>query len=151
MANILVTGGDGHLGRLVTPRVIKAGHSVRVMSRKPAPPDRKDVAWATANLYTGEGVEQAVSGIDVIIHAATGGLSAKVEDGDGTKQLLDAAKAAGVGLVTYVSIVGIDRLPLGTFAYYRAKLAAEKMVEQSGIPYTILRATQFHSFVDLVF
>ena len=61
---------------------------------------------------------------------------------------LVAAAAAGVRHVLYVSIVGIDRVPLG---YYRTKLATEAVVRDSGVPFTILRATQFPSLVDTLF
>jgi uncharacterized protein YbjT (DUF2867 family) len=63
----------------------------------------------------------------------------------GTRRLLAAAKATGVKHFLYISIAGIDRIP---FPYYRAKVAAEAEVEQGGVPYTILRATQFHSLID---
>ena len=151
MAHVLVTGRDGHLGKQLTPRLIKAGHTVRVMSRKAAPQNLSGTEWATAHLDTGEGLDQAVRGIDLIIHAASNAFNVKGVDIGGTKKLLDAAKSAGVGHVTYVSIVGIDRLPMGNFGYYQAKVAAEKLVAASGIPYASVRITQFYSFVERFF
>jgi uncharacterized protein YbjT (DUF2867 family) len=66
-------------------------------------------------------------------------------DVEGTRRLAEAARAAGTAHLVYVSIVGIDQVP---FAYYRSKLAAERIVAASGVPHSILRATQFHSLVD---
>jgi uncharacterized protein YbjT (DUF2867 family) len=63
----------------------------------------------------------------------------------GTKHLIEAAHRAGVSHIVYVSIVGVDRNPY--YPYYKAKLDAEKVVERSPVPWTILRATQFHDFV----
>jgi len=63
---------------------------------------------------------------------------------EGTQRLIDVARTAGVKHLLYVSIVGVDRIP---FAYYQRKLAVERMIAESGVPFSILRATQFHSFV----
>jgi uncharacterized protein YbjT (DUF2867 family) len=63
----------------------------------------------------------------------------------GTRRLLDAAVRAGVRHVVYVSIVGIDRVPL---PYYRAKLAAEELIRRSPVPWSTIRATQFHEFTE---
>jgi uncharacterized protein YbjT (DUF2867 family) len=71
-----------------------------------------------------------------------------VVDVQGSQRLADAARAAGVKHLIYVSIVGIDRIP---FAYYRCKLEAEQIIAASGVPFSILRATQFHSFVAFLF
>ena len=68
-------------------------------------------------------------------------------DVGGTRRLLDSARAAGVGHVVFISIVGIDRV---AFPYYRTKLAAEAAVREGGVPWSILRATQFHGFVDFL-
>jgi nucleoside-diphosphate-sugar epimerase len=66
-------------------------------------------------------------------------------DVEGTRLLLEAAKAAGVSHFMYISIVGIDRIPL---PYYKHKLAAERLIEESGVPYSILRAPQFFTLMD---
>lgn len=139
---ILVTGGTGDLGRLVVRRLIDAGERVVCMSRKPRPRDDRAYEWATADLKTGEGLETAVAGASVIVHCATSGMKADVAQ---TGRLLAAVHAAGTKPhIIYISIVGVDRIP---FRYYRAKLSVENMVEQSGLPWTILRATQFHELV----
>ena len=82
------------------------------------------------------------------MHAATNPAHSKTVDVDGTKRLLTAAALAGVEHVVYLSIVGIDDHP---FRYYRAKLQAERYIEQSGLGHSILRATQFHEFLERIF
>lgn len=150
MAHILITGGNGHLGRALTPRLRDAGHTVRILSRSPRPAKARDIEWAQASLDTGEGLDQALAGMDTIIHAATNAADARNVDVEGTRRLLDAAQRSRIGHVYYISIVGIDRDPLARFPYYRAKLAAERLVEASPVPWTILRAVQFHYLIDLL-
>lgn len=137
MTSILVTGGTGTLGRPTVARLRAGDHQVRVLSRKPGP-DR-----VVADLGTGDGLAAAVDGSDVVVHLAT---SAGRGDVAQTRNLL--AAAAGVRHLIVMSIAGIDRIPL---PYYRYKLEGERLVAESGVPYTILRATQFHNLVDQVF
>jgi uncharacterized protein YbjT (DUF2867 family) len=129
----LVTGGTGTLGRLVVQKLRAAGVATRVLSRHAAP----DVA--VADLASGVGVDAALAGVSTVIHCATG----KHDERQGAN-LIAAARRAGVSHLVYISIVGVDRHP---FAYYRAKYAVERQVEGSGLPFTILRATQFHNLV----
>ncbi|WP_410787210.1 SDR family oxidoreductase [Kribbella sp. C-35] len=136
MTSILVTGGTGTLGRPTVARLRAADHQVRVLSRKPGP-DR-----VVADLTTGVGLAAATGGADVIVHLAT---SQGRRDIQQTRNLLEAA--GGVQHLIVMSIAGIDRIPL---AYYKHKLEAERLVAESGVPYTILRATQFHNLVDRV-
>ncbi len=147
MTRILVTGGAGGLGSELVPRLRAAGHDVRIGSRRPQPQDLvSGLEWAPGDLLTGEGMAESVAGIETIIHCASSPFKKTWEaDVDGTKRLLDAAKAAGVGHFYYISIVGVDRM---TLAYYKAKYAAEQVIEASGVPFTILRATQFHTLLD---
>jgi uncharacterized protein YbjT (DUF2867 family) len=103
------------------------------------------VEWVRADLVTGEGLDRALHGADVVVHAATApGREAQATDVAGTERLLGAAAQAGVQHVVYVSIVGIDRVPVG---YYRRKLAAEALVRAGPLPWTIVRGTQFHPFM----
>jgi len=137
---VLVTGASGDLGSAVVPRLTAAGHVVRSMSRRPRP------GWVTADLAAGTGLEEAVRGVDAVVHlASAGGRKVRDTDVEGTRRLLAAAATAGVRHALYMSIVGIDRVPLG---YYRAKLAAENVVRGGGVPFTILRATQFPALID---
>lgn len=147
MTQVLITGGAGGLGRELTPRLQAMGHSVRVMSRRPRPATlAPGLEWAQADIETGAGLAEATSGVEVIIHCASSPLRRTKEvDVEGTRQLANAGRAAGVKHLIYVSIVGIDRIP---YPYYKHKLAAEGLVHESGVPYSILRATQFHSLID---
>jgi uncharacterized protein YbjT (DUF2867 family) len=145
---VLVTGGAGSLGRKLVRALADGGHAARVMSRRGPTRDTPDgVEWARADLSTGEGLGAAVEGVEAIVHAASDPRNAEAVDVGGTRRLCEAARAAGVAHLAYVSIVGVDEIPFG---YYRRKLAAEAVVESSGVPHSILRATQFHSLVDFL-
>ena len=147
MTTILVTGGTGTLGRAVVAALAGSEHIARIMSRQPAPPDHDGrVQWAQADLTTGAGLAEAVRGVDVIVNCASSPAQQTYEtDIAGTQRLLEAAKAADVSNVLHISIVGIDRIDR---PYYRTKLEAERVIAESGAPYSILRITQFHSYVD---
>lgn len=133
---ILVTGGTGTLGRVVAERLLGDGREVRVLSRREKPNDTP-YAWRTGDLKTGVGIAAATEGVGTIVHCATGPMG----DAAATRKLIEAAHGAHL---VYISIVGIDKIP---FSYYNAKLAAERLIENSGLPWTILRATQFHDLV----
>jgi uncharacterized protein YbjT (DUF2867 family) len=105
------------------------------------------VEWAQVDLATGRGVREAVEGAQIVIHAATMPTPSGKVDVGGTQRLLEAARAVGVEHCVYISIVGIDRNP---FFYYRNKLKAEELVRASGVPWSILRATQFYPFIDRI-
>lgn len=138
MTTILVTGGTGTLGRLVTERLRADGHEVRVLSRHSRP-------YAVDLREGGAGLEAAVAGVDTIVHCATtqtGG------DDKAAGNLVAAARRAGVGHLVYISIVGVDRVP---YPYYRTKFAVEKLIEESGLGWTVLRTTQFHDLLVMVF
>ncbi|MBV9257096.1 MAG: NAD(P)H-binding protein [Ktedonobacteraceae bacterium] len=149
MQQVLVTGGAGALGRLVVAQLVEAGYHVRIMSRHGAPGNLlPETEWAQANLETGEGIARAVQGVDVIVHAASSPFRHTQQiDVDGTRRLLEQARTAAIAHLVYISIVGIDRIPFG---YYKCKLAAEDLVQQSDIPWSLLRATQFHYLIDLI-
>ena len=146
MQHILVTGGAGRLGRLVVTQLSAAGYPVRGMSRRAKPGDDWPGAeWKQADLKTGAGLSRAVQGMDVVVHLAALGNS--MVDFEGTRRLVDAARQAGVSHLVFISIVGIDRVP---WAGGKAKLASEDLIEHSGIPWSILRATQFHYGIDFL-
>ena len=146
MIRVLVTGGAGGFGSALVPQLSSRGYTVRIMSRRPKPAG-STTEWAQAELETGAGLPAALAGVDAIVHAASSpGKHAQEIDVEGTRRLLDMAREAGVSHFAYISIVGIDQIP---YAYYRAKLAAEKLVQSSGLPWSILRATQFHTLIDM--
>jgi uncharacterized protein YbjT (DUF2867 family) len=132
MTTILVTGGTGGLGRPTVHRLKAAGYDVRVLSRSPG--DGRVVG----DLTTGAGLAEALDGVDTVLHLATN----RRKDAPATARLLGAA--AHVRHLVFISIVGVDSIPYG---YYRDKVECEALIAASGIPFTILRATQFHDFV----
>ena len=142
---ILVTGGTGTLGRQVVPRLREAGCDVRVLSRRTR--DAADgIEYVTGDLLKDEGTQAAVDGAGIIVHCAGG---AKGDD-EATRNLVRAASLAGTQHLVYISVVGADRIPIvsgidrAMFGYFGSKLAAERAVADSGLPWTTLRATQFH-------
>jgi uncharacterized protein YbjT (DUF2867 family) len=136
---ILVTGGTGTLGRVVVQRLTEQGRQVRVLSRRPPPAGPGPATWFTGDLRVGRGIDPAVAGVDVIVHCATGR-----GDAAAARHLIDAAGRGGRPHLVYISIVGVDRVPVG---YYKSKLQVEQQVESSGLPWTVLRATQFHQLI----
>ena len=142
---ILVTGGTGTLGRLVVPRLRDAGGDVRVLSRASGE-GRPGVELVTGDLATGEGIDAAVQGAEVIVHCA----GSTKGDEDKARHLVRAASRAGARHLVFISVVGADRIPVASgvdramFGYFASKLAAERAVAGSGLPWTTLRATQFH-------
>ena len=143
---VLVTGASGVLGRSLAGRAAAGGYVVRGTGRGATGPGDE---WTRCNLASGEGVDAAVQDVHTIVHAASSPRGdTQRTDVQGTMRLLEAARRAGVRHVVYVSIVGIDRVP---FAYYRHKLAAEREMQAGRVPWTILRGTQFHDFVDAMF
>lgn len=131
---VLVTGGTGQVGRALVPLL----DAPRVLSRRPGP------GRVVGDLTTGEGLDAAVAGASVIVHLA----SRQVRDSAATARLVDAARAAGAAHLVHLSIVGADRIPL---PYYREKVRSEQIIAGSGLPATILRATQFHTLLAAVF
>ena len=147
MTRTLVTGGTVVLGRELVPRLLAAGHTVRIMSRRSGASNAAgDVEWAQADLEKGTGLVEAVAGVETIVHCASDPFgNTKEADVEGTRRLLEAAKASGVGHVYYISIVGIEKI---SYPYYKSKVATEQVIESAGVPFTILRATQFHPLLD---
>lgn len=134
MTTILVTGGTGTLGRLVTEKLRADGHEVRVLSRHSEP-------YAVDLREGGPALDAALAGVEAVVHCAS---SPNGGDEKAAGNLLPAARRAGVAHLVYISIVGVDRVPL---PYYRAKLAVERRIEESGLGWTVLRATQFHDLM----
>jgi uncharacterized protein YbjT (DUF2867 family) len=145
---ILVTGGTGTLGSRVVPRLRAAGRDIRVLSRHGHAPGA-GIEYVTGDLLTGEGLESAVAGAEIVVHCAGG----RTGDDEAARNLVRAASAAGVGHLLCISVIGADRIPLASgvdramFGYFGTKLAAERIVAGSGLPWTTLRAAQFHDLI----
>lgn len=131
---VLVTGGTGTLGRALVPLL----DAPRVLSRRDGP------GRAVADLDTGEGLDAAMAGITTVLHLA----GRPRHDAASTGRVVAAARRAGVDHLVHISIVGADRIPLG---YYREKVRSERIVAGCGLPWTVLRATQFHDLLATLF
>jgi uncharacterized protein YbjT (DUF2867 family) len=137
---IVVIGGTGRIGTKAVAILREKGHEVVAASSK-----------SGINIITGEGLKEALTGARVVIDVAD---SPSFEDEavleffeTSGSNLLQAETAAGVRHHVALSIVGIDRTDSG---YYRAKRAQEKLIAASGIPYTIIRSTQFMEFLGAI-
>lgn len=156
---VLVTGGTGHLGRVIVAGLREREHEVRVLARRPG--DGDGVDWFRGDLSTGAGIADAVAGVDAVVHAATnspaaqrGGFaiadfvrSPKDVDVHGTRALLAAAEREDVRHFLHVSIVGLEHMARIN-PYARVKLAAEGVVRGSNVPWSIVRATGFYWLLD---
>jgi uncharacterized protein YbjT (DUF2867 family) len=136
---ITVIGASGLIGTKVTDLLSADGHDVVAASR-----------GSGVDVLTGDGLAEALSGADALVDVVN---SPSFEDDPvmefftaSTTNLVAAAKAAGVGHYVALSIVGVDELP--DSGYLRAKMVQEKIIRESGVPYTIVRATQFAEFTD---
>lgn len=138
VVEILVTGASGLLGRKVVKAGVARGHSVRRLSRS-----TRD-GWLKGNLVSGDGIPEAVTGVNALIHCATDPDDPESGDIAATSNLVKAALAAGGVHIVYPGIVGSDVIPL---KYYEAKIAVEEILLQSGCPVTVQRYTQFHELV----
>jgi uncharacterized protein YbjT (DUF2867 family) len=138
---IVVIGGTGLIGSKTVAILRQGGHEVVAASPK-----------SGINAVTGEGLKEAMAGAQVVVDLANSPSfenKAVLEFFETSgRNLLAAEAAAGVGHHVALSIVGTDRTPDN--GYFRAKVAQEKLIEAAGIPYTIVRATQFMEFLGAI-
>lgn len=138
---IAIAGGTGAVGAPTVEAVRGAGHDAVVLSRSQG-----------VDLVTGRGLDAALEGVDAVIDTANvSTLNAEAATEfftTATGNLLTAAERAGVSHLVLLSIVGIDRMP---YDYDAGKVAQERVVEASPVPWTIQRATQFHEFAAQMF
>ena len=146
--HLLVTGGTGVLGRHVVGRLVDGGHDIRVLSRRPAPVP-PGIRHVLADLSKDADLGPALDGVEIVLHLAGSARG----DGRKTERLVRAARTARVRHLVLISVVGADRVPVRSlrdrmaFGYYAEKRAAEFAVEGLGLPFTVLRATQFHDLL----
>lgn len=127
----------------MTAALSARGHDVRALSRRsPTHP---------VDLETGSGLEHALRGVEVVVDASNAGPNVRAAERvllEGGKRLLEAERAAAVSHHVCISIIGIERVPLG---YYNVKVDQEELVRSSGLPFSIVRATQFHQLLEQTF
>ncbi|MGN2641472.1 SDR family oxidoreductase [Nocardia takedensis] len=137
---IAVLGATGRIGRKTVEVLTERGHDVAALNRA-----------AGVDVYTGEGLEQALAGVGVVIDAVSVGTidTAEVIDFFGTvaTTVQRAAAAAGVRRIALVSIIGIDPFTTG---HYAGKLAQETAYRRGPVPVRFLRAAQFHEFTEMM-
>jgi uncharacterized protein YbjT (DUF2867 family) len=138
---ITVIGASGLIGTKVVGLLTAGGHEVVAAAR-----------GSGVDVLTGEGLGEALAGADAVVDVTN---SPSFDDDPvmeffttATTNIVAAAKNAGVGHYVVLSIVGADGLPQS--GYMRAKVAQEKLLTESGVPYTIVRATQFAEFTDAI-
>ena len=138
---ITVVGASGLIGTKVVELLRTDGHAVVASSRS-----------SGVDVLTGAGLADALAGADALVDVTNSPSfeADAVMDFFTTSatNLVDAARAAGVSHYVALSIVGVDGLP--DSGYFRAKVAQEKIITESGIPFSIVRATQFAEFADAI-
>ena len=154
MNKILIIGGSGVLGSAVVHTLQTERIDFLTGSRNQLKKDSYstvnqsiDIPWMHVDLVMGEGLSEALIGVDTVLHLASapGKIGRDYFETVTTRNLLKTLKQSDVKHLIYSSIVGVDTIQ---YSYYRAKREAEILIQESTIPYTILRATQFHDLVD---
>jgi uncharacterized protein YbjT (DUF2867 family) len=145
---IAVVGGAGALGALLVAELAGQGDEILALSRTVGGALPQGASHRRVDLATGEGLDDALAGADVVVDASNAPPNAGEALVAGTRRLLDAAASAGAGHFVGISIVGCDRVPL---SYYKAKIEQEEAIAASTIPWSLLRATQFHTLLAWAF
>lgn len=152
--HVLVVGGTGTVGAPLTSELARRGHDVRVLVRRTSRASRGQapgVTYLPGDLASGAGLVAALSGVQVVVDVVNvqslrrRRLEAVLVQG--SARLLEQARRAGVGHYVGLSVVGVDAVPM---PYYQAKVRQEQVVEAAPLPWTLLRATQFHQLLDAV-
>lgn len=138
---IVVIGGTGLIGKKLVSQLTAKGHQAIAASPSTG-----------VNTLTGAGLAEALAGADAVVDVSN---SPSFEETavlnffeTSTRNILAAEKAAGIAHFVALSVVGADRMASG--GYMRAKIAQESLIEASGVPFTILRATQFFEFLSTI-
>jgi len=143
-----VAGGTGTLGAPLVAALAGSGNEVVALSRNAPAELPTGATHREIDLAGGEGPAEALNGVEVLVDAANTSPSKGNELVAITRRLLDAAAEAGVRHFVGVSIVGCDRVPT---PYYKAKVAQEEAIAASPVPWSLLRASQFHDLLDRAF
>lgn len=137
---IAVAGGTGLVGRMLVQQSTALGHEPVVLARS-----------VGVDLVTGQGLDEALAGADAVIDVSNVTTTRKAVSvgffGRATRNLLAAGEGAGIRHHLALSIVGIERVD---FPYYAGKREQERLLHEGRVPWTVLRATQFHEFPELV-
>ena len=145
IANVLLTGGTGRLGKKLIQAINTLDFSLDVLTRVSVPAPNTGVGYVTADLTDRTSLTGALNrNYDVVVHCASNPRESESVDVNGTQNLLRALGGRNVKNFIYLSIVGVDKTD---YRYYQSKMKAEESIAASGIPYSILRVTQFHDFV----
>lgn len=144
---VAVVGGTGVVGSATVRELLARGHEVLVLSRAarrlPAGAEHRQV-----DLVSGAGLDAALDGVDTVIDAANAQRGAKEVLVGGTRRLGEAAERAGVGHHLVISIVGCDRVRM---PYYNLKVEQEQALAAGPVPWSLVRASQFHELIDQIF
>lgn len=137
----VVIGGSGLIGSKLVAKLIEQGHTVVAASPK-----------SGVNTIIGDGLVEVLESASIVVDVSNSpffeAAAAMEFFKTSTRNLLTCANAAGVGHFVALSVVGLERSP--DSGYFRAKIAQEKLIKESSIPYSIVRATQFFEFVKSI-
>ena len=144
MKNVLVTGGTGLLGKEVVDQLLALNYDVTVLTSKKNTSVPAGVKLVKGDMASDSGLAEATRDADVVIHCASNPKDTQSVDIKGTCNLLDAIDKDKTLHFIYISIINVDK---SDYAYYQTKIKVERMIAGSGIPFSVLRTTQFHNYV----
>lgn len=145
---VAVVGGTGAVGAPIVEELVRRGDDVRVLSRHAPAAPPLGASHHSIDLSTGAGLADALVGVEAVVDASNDSRKADQVLVEGSRRLAAAEADADVAHHVAISIVGCDRVPA---AYYRSKVAQEEVVAHSPVPFSLLRATQFHTLLAAAF
>src|ERR1700754_1895871 len=145
---VAVVGGTGAIGAPTAAALAARGAEVLVLSRSEPAALPAGASHRRVDLASGEGLAAALVGVEALVDASQSRQDPEQVLGAGTERLLAAEREAGVGHHVGISIVGCDRVPM---SYYGVKVRQEEAIAAGPVPWSVLRATQFHSLLDWLF
>jgi uncharacterized protein YbjT (DUF2867 family) len=145
---VALLGGTGTAGTPLAAELAGRGHDVRLLSRSAPSQPRAGVGHVAVDVTTGDGLAAGLDGVDAVVNAVDARKHAEEVLVEGTRRVAEAAARVGVGHVVGLSIIGCDRVPI---SYYRVKTAQEEAIRAGAVPWSILRANQFHELLATIF